>query len=407
VNTARTRRRLGNWLPVKNRVFGRLWMISLVSGSLVAAQDIATRWVVHRSTSSAFLLSLVPTLSSAAFFLLTLPGGLLADRLPRNRLLSYIYAGLAVVSVALAFVCSWSRFAARGTLSLSLLFGAGLALSAPVWATLLVETVEKSDLEVAVALSGTQLNLSSIIGPAIGGLLLPRLGPEAVFLLGCLTFAAISIMTRFWWPIRKDVQRQTASLREALREIIQVLQQRPRIRTVIFQIVLFSFFIAVIPTLLPTLGLKVLKINSGELGLLFTSLGIGSIVGGVFLIPLIHAKLSANTVTVAACILLVMALYLIGVLQLKIIFFAVAALSGSAWTLAASEIWAAGQRATPDHSRGKINAVFMMVGSGAMALGGLAWASMADATGIRNTIRLAALTLLLSLPLRLRWSLDD
>jgi hypothetical protein len=102
-----------------------------------------------------------------------------------------------------------------------------------------------------------------------------------------------------------------------------------------------------------------------------------------------------------------MALYLIGVLQLKIIFFAVAALSGSAWTLAASEIWAAGQRATRDHSRGKINAVFMMVGSGAMALGGLAWASMADATGIRNTIRLAALTLLLSLPLRLRWSLDD
>lgn len=200
VNGARTPgsgRSLATWLLLRNRVFGRLWMISLASGSFVTAQDTATRWVVHRSSSSAFLLSLVPTASSAAFFLLTFPGGLLADRVQPNRLLSYVYGELALVSAALAFVSTWSRFAARTALSLSLLSGAGLALSAPVWATLLVQAVEQPDLEAAVALSGIQLNLSTIIGPAIGGLLLARLAPEAVFLLSGLTFAAVSVIIRF------------------------------------------------------------------------------------------------------------------------------------------------------------------------------------------------------------------
>lgn len=178
-------------------------------------------------------------------------------------------------------------------------------------------------------------------------------------------------------------------------------------RIVIFRIALFGFFIAVIPTLLPTLGLKVLKINSGELGLLFTSEGIGSIVGGVFLLPILRTKLSADTVTLAACVLLVIAFSFIGVVQAKVIFFPVAALSGSAWTLAASETWAAGQWATPDRSRGKINAIFLMVGSGALVLGGLVWASTAAAVGVSSAILWAALAFLLSLPLSFLWSLED
>ena len=87
----------GAWLPLKNRVFGFVWVLSMASGSSVVAQDVATRWLVHRASPSPFLLSLVPILSSAAFFVLTFPGGVLADRLPRTRLLSVVYLGLWLV----------------------------------------------------------------------------------------------------------------------------------------------------------------------------------------------------------------------------------------------------------------------------------------------------------------------
>jgi MFS family permease len=396
--------RTSAWLPLKNGVFGRLWFLSLVSGSLVSAQDVATRWIVHRASTSAFLLSLVPTLSSTAFFLLTFPGGILADRFPRNRLLSVIYFGLAFGSAALAAVSFFPGSRAPMALSLSLIFGAGLALSAPVWAALLVDTVEKADLETAVALSGTQMNLSSIIGPALAGLLLSKLGPEAVFLTGGITFAAVSGAARFWWPV-KDHPNPRSGLREALLEVAQVLRRHAHLRTVIVRSVLFSFFIAVVPTLLPVFGLKDLKMSSGELGLLFTALGAGSIVGGVLLVPLLQKKLSSNAITVAASVWLALALYLVDMVRRTPVFFAVAAAAGIAWTVAASEIWAAGQRATPDASRGKINALLMMSGSGAMALGGLTWAAVATA-GVGHAIQAASIALLLSLPLRLRWSLD-
>ena len=162
------------WLPIKNRAFGLLWLLSLTSGSLVPAQDVALRWLVHRVSASTFLLSIIPSVSSAAFFLVTFPGGILADRWPRKRLLRLVYIGLGLASAVMAALSTVPNLPAQFILCLSLLSGAGMALSAPVWAALFVEIVDKPDVEAAVALSGVQINLSGILGPALAGLLLTR-----------------------------------------------------------------------------------------------------------------------------------------------------------------------------------------------------------------------------------------
>jgi MFS family permease len=399
-------KRTNTWLPLRNHAFGLLWLFSLTSGSLVTAQDVAIRWLVHRVSPSTFLLSLIPSLSSAAFFLLTFPGGILADRWPRNRSLSLVYIGLGVASAVLAAISSLSNLPAELVLLLALLFGAGLALSAPVWAALFVEIVEKPDVETAVALSGVQINLSGILGPALAGLLLPQFGPRSIFMAGALTFVGVSLAMKFLPQVAKGPPANPSSLRETVAEVKRFIQRRAQVRTVIFRNLLFNFFVALIPALLPTFGLKVLKISSGELGLLFTALGIGSILGGVFLVPFLQKKLSPNRITVVACILLIIVFYLIGFVRQRFLFLAVAAVAGSSWTLAATEIWAVGQRATPDASRGRINAVLMMTGSGAQALGGMIWAAMATAAGLENAIHIAAISLLLSLPIRVWWPLD-
>jgi predicted MFS family arabinose efflux permease len=221
-----------------------------------------------------------------------------------------------------------------------------------------------------------------------------------------VTFAGVSLATKFLPQGRKGPPANPATLREAIAEVKRFIERGTQVRTVIFRNMLFNFFIALIPALLPTFGLKVLNISSGELGLLFTALGIGSIIGGVFMVPFLQKRLSPNAITVSACVLLIVVFYLIGFVRQRFIFLAVAAVAGISWTLAATEIWAVGQRAIPDASRGRVNAVLMMTGSGAMALGGVIWAAVATAAGLENAIHIAAISLLISLPVRVWWSLD-
>src|SRR4029077_17677695 len=66
-----------------------------------------------------------------------------------------------------------------------------------------------------------------------------------------------------------------------------------------FQVVLarnflFALFISVVPALMPVVGLKVLHLSSSNLGLLFTSMGAGSVVGAVFIIPWLRARFSSD-----------------------------------------------------------------------------------------------------------------
>lgn len=361
------------------------------------------RWMVHRVSASTFLLSIIPSLSSAAFFLVTFPGGILADRWPRKRVLRLVYIGLGLASGILTAVSAIPNLPAQSILCLSLVSGAGLALSAPVWAALFVEIVDKPDVEAAVALSGVQINLSGILGPALAGMLLSQFGPRSIFVVGTLTFVGVSFSMKFLPQGQRGPPANPPTLKEAVAEVKRFIERRAQIRTVLLRNLLFNFFIALIPALLPTFALQVLKISSGQLGLLFTSLGIGSVVGGVFLVPILQKRLSPNAITVAACVLLIIVFYLIGFVRQRALFFAVAAVAGSSWTLAATEIWAVGQRATPDASRGRINAVLMMTGSGAMALGGVVWASVATVAGLENAIHLAAISLLVSLPFRIWW----
>lgn len=393
------------WLPIRNRAFGLLWLFSLTSGSFVSAQEVAVRWLMHQVSASTFLLSIIPSVSSAAFFLVTFPGGILADHWPRKRLLRLVYLGLGLASALLAILSTVPRLPAQFILCLSLLSGAGMALSAPVWAALFVEIVDKPDVEAAVALSGVQINLSSILGPALAGLLLTQFGPGSIFMAGALTFAGVSLSMKLLPEGRRGPPASPPTLKEAIAEVKRFIERRAQMRVVIFRNLLFSFFIALIPALLPTFALQVLKISSGQLGLLFTSLGIGSIIGGIVLVPVLQKRLSPNAITVAACVLLIIVFYLIGFIRQRFLFLAVAAVAGSSWTLAATEIWAVGQRATPDASRGRINAVLMMTGSGAMALGGVVWASVAATVGLENAIHIAALSLLASLPFRIWWPL--
>jgi predicted MFS family arabinose efflux permease len=169
---------------------------------------------------------------------------------------------------------------------------------------------------------------------------------------------------------------------------------------------LFALFISVVPSLMPVVGLKVLHLSSSSLGLLFTSLGAGSVVGAVFIIPRLRARLSPDNLTLSANLLLVFVYVLMALVRQSEIFFVVAALAGMGWTMSASELWLAAQRTMPSWARGRMNATVIMISQGAMALGGVVWGSACAIAGTSHTLLGAAALFLMSLLLSHRLSIN-
>jgi predicted MFS family arabinose efflux permease len=137
--------------------------------------------------------------------------------------------------------------------------------------------------------------------------------------------------------------------------------------------------IGAIPALLPVVGLKALHLDAVNLGLIFTSMGLGSLAGGVFILEPARKRLKPNQMTILGGIALAVVYALMAVIRHPQVFFLVAALAGVAWTISASELWVAGQRVIPDWIRGRMNATHMMVSQAGMSLAGLLWGVLATA----------------------------
>jgi predicted MFS family arabinose efflux permease len=256
------------------------------------------------------------------------------------------------------------------------------------------QVVSDAELPSAATLSGLQFNISGIIGPALGGLLIPLAGANFVFALNAACFLLVVVATRQWKQPTLPTKLPPESFCESFGTILRYVRNAPGFQVVLARNSLFALFISVIPALMPVVGLKVLHLNSSNLGLLFTSMGAGSVVGAVFIIPWLRARLSPDFVTLSANLLLVLVYVLMALVRQAETFFLVAAFAGLGWTMSASELWVAGQRAMPDWARGRMNATIIMISQGALALGGIIWGSAASLVGARYTLLVVAVLFL-------------
>jgi MFS family permease len=394
------------WKAVRNPVFRRLWMASVVSGVCVSAHDTAATWMMNTLTSSMFLISVMSTVASLPFFLFTLPAGSLADMVDRKKLLCTMNLWLAICAGALALAGAMDLLNPYWILTSVFLIGVGFSFSAPAWSALVPEVVTKDELASAVTLGGLQLNLCGIIGPAVAAVILSHFGANLVFAVNAAGFLLVIAAFAKWKSAEKQSKASIENFIESFVSAIRYVRYAPGIQVVLARNVLFALFISVIPALLPVIGLKKVHMSSSGLGLLFTSMGVGSVLGAIVLIPRARARFSPNTLTILASVLLAVVFLLMALVRQTSLFMGVAALAGVAWTVAASELWVAGQRAMPPWARGRMNATHIMLSQGGMALGGLVWGGSAASLGVTFTLAAAALLLLSSLALAFPLSID-
>jgi len=394
------------WTALRNPAFRKLWIATVISGTCVAAHDSAATWMMNIFTGSPFLISLLSTVASLPFFLFTLPAGALADKVDRPKLICSINVGLAALASTLALL-GWLHLLNAFLILVSVfLIGVGFAFNAPAWTSIVPQVVSDADLPSAATLSGLQFNISGIIGPALGGLLISLAGANIVFALNGACFLLVVLAIRQWKQPAVPVKPAAGGLFESFGTVIHYVRCAPGFQAVLVRNFLFALFISVIPALMPVVGLKVLHLGSSHLGLLFTSMGAGSVVGAVLIIPWLRARCSPDWVSRLANLLLVLVYVLLALIQRTDVFFVIAALAGMGWTLSASELWVATQRAMPSWGRGRMNATVIMVSQGAMALGGMVWGSAAAIAGTSYTLLGAALLFLMSLFLAGRHSIE-
>src|ERR1700722_17236079 len=262
------------------------WMQNVVLGAY--AYDIS-----HSSTFVGVVIfaQLGPTL---AFPML---GGLLADKVPRRKLLVLLSAEQLVFSLGLAFVV-WSPTPSRLLLVLMVIMvGVGSAMFGPAYSAVLPMLVGRDDLPGAISLNSAQLNGSRVIGPIIGGFLYPLIGPAWIFVINAATYLfVVGALFAVTLPGLTPGQRQMSNWRELFAGITVAREDRVVGRALI-TVFLFSLLALAFIGQMPVVAAHNLGIrpSSSRYGILYACFGTGALVGAIS-IGTVFARVSKPTI---------------------------------------------------------------------------------------------------------------
>jgi MFS family permease len=262
----------------------RLWTAgSLVSNVGTWMQRVAQDWLVltqltHHDASA---LGIVMGLQFAPQLLLLPWTGSAADRLNQRRLLMVTQATMGVLAFILGALTIAGVIQLWHVYVFAFLSGSAAALDAPVRQTFVAEMVGDEDLPNAVALNSTSFTAAGMIGPAVAGLLIAKVGIGWAFLLNGLSFAAVLISMSFFrlseLHARARAHRTTSGFREGFRYV----WRRPDLRAILIMLFLIGTFGLNFPLFISTMAVNVFHSDARGFGLLSSIMAVGTLSGAL------------------------------------------------------------------------------------------------------------------------------
>ncbi|HXI21380.1 MAG TPA: MFS transporter, partial [Gemmatimonadales bacterium] len=170
----------------------RLFLIGqFVSLCGTLMQQVALGWLVLELTNSPFAVGLVTTLGSLPILLLTLYGGVLADRVDKRRFVLLLQCLMLTEALALAMLTTFHWITVHWIMGLAVFAGTLSAFEVPTRQALVADLVEREDLMNALALSSMGFNVARVIGPAMAGGLIALWGLAACFFGNAASYLAV------------------------------------------------------------------------------------------------------------------------------------------------------------------------------------------------------------------------
>lgn len=270
---------------LRHRNYRLLWFGTLVSSSGDWMDQIAFNWLVYELTHSAVALGLANLFRLAPILVFTLIGGVVADRVERRRLMfttqtvAMLLALVLAVLVSTGLVQVWMVFviaAGRGIM---------MSFNQPARQSLISDLVPAESLMNAIALNSATLNLTRVIGPAIGGGLIATVGVAGAFYFNAASFLAVLAglaMMRF----SARTARSRAGMLADLAGGVRYLNGQPTLRTLVLLALLPMVFGMPYMTMLTLFAKDVLRAGGIGLGLLTAASGVGAVLGALFVASL-------------------------------------------------------------------------------------------------------------------------
>ena len=272
-----------------HRNYRILFPASVLSNIGTWAQRIAQDWLVLELTGSAQLLGLVTALQFLPSLLLSLYGGVLADRFDKRTLLMLTNIGAGIGSLVMGLLVVTRVVEFWHVALLAFVVGVFSALDAPVRTSFNSELVGKSDIPSAISLNSANFNAGRLIGPAASGLLIVLFGTGVSFIINSFTYVAVVIALSMMQKEKLFIEAKpdtSAKLKQAVQYVLGQRELKLVMIAVFFATTFglnFQIFMAVMAT-------KEFGLGPAEFGLLGSILAVGSFTGVLVSARLEHLR---------------------------------------------------------------------------------------------------------------------
>jgi len=282
---ARGRRRAVN--PFRtlqvHRNFRLFWTGQTVSLIGTWMQQVGQGWLALELTNSAFMVGLVSAAGSFPVLLLSLYGGVVADRRSKLRIVIICQALLLVEAAALWWFTWSGRIGIHWLLILTTLGGVISAFEIPARQSMIVDLVAREDLVDAIALNSGGFNLARIVGPSIAAIVLARAGVAWCFGINAISYLAVlGSLARIRLPAWTPVQHLVSPY-EQLKQGLNYIRSSRSVSGLMGVIAVYSIFGFQYLTMMPVVARDVLHTGASGYGFLLTFVGIGALTGALSL----------------------------------------------------------------------------------------------------------------------------
>ena len=323
--------------------------------------------------------------------ILSTVGGVLADVFDRRRLLLVCQFQQLVFSIVLAGIATSSHPDETQIVLCVLVIGVGNALGAPALNSILPTLVPKPDLAGAVALQSVQMNLSRVVGPAIGAAIYAVAGAAPVFIVNAATylFAIVALLA-----VRYPRHPASAPGRQVMQRLVEgfvVARRDPLIRRVLVTLVTLSLFSLAFVGLMPVIAADNLGLapRSVEYGIFYAVFGLGAAIGaisvGTWFAAYAKARLVRPALVAFGLLLVVFAL-----VRSPVGAMVIAPVLGYAYFVVITSLSTVLQEHVDDAVRGRVMALWIMGFGGTVPVGVLIAGPLSSVTSITFVLLVGA-----------------
>lgn len=263
----------------RSRDFRLLWFGNLVSLAGTQMSHTAVAWQIYALTGDPLALGMIGAARLVPLVLLALGSGVLADAIDRRRLMIGSQLALLLCSVALASTTISGAASLWVIYAVTAIAAAANTLGMPARQAIIPSLVPREHLAGALSLNITAMQVATVLGPSLGGVIIAAAGVGAVYVIDAVTFGVIIGALLLMRPQPIQGERRPISLGAAIEGLRFVRGNNLILSTMLLDF-LATFFSSA-TTMLPLFATDILAVGPQGLGMLFSAPSVGAVAASV------------------------------------------------------------------------------------------------------------------------------